>query len=133
LQNLPLPDRIFSLNDVAFSPDGRCIAGVSNWRLHVWEVATGKPTADAVMAAGLFKRIAYSPSGKRIAVAGGQGGGEGKGILRVYDVSADKVHLALVDEAAGKELLAVAWPTADAILAVGVRGAAARVLRVQLE
>jgi WD40 repeat protein len=132
-QNVPLPDRIFSLNDLAFSPDGKHIAGVSNWRLHMWEVTTGKPAADAIVEGGLFKRIAYSPDGKRIAVAGGQGGGDGKGILRVYDVSGNKVYLAFVDAEVGKELLGVAWPTADAILTVGVRGTVAKVVRVQLQ
>ena len=132
VQNIPLPEKIFSVDDLAFSPDGKHVAGVSNWRLHVWEVATGKPTADAVLEAGLYKRLAYSPDGKRIAVGGGQGGGDGKGILRVYDVAADKMYVAFVDADAGKELLAVAWPTADSILAVGVRGADAKVLKVEL-
>jgi hypothetical protein len=56
-----------------------------------------------------------------------------KCILRVYDVAADKVHLAFVDEDAGKEILAVVWPAADTILTVGVRGTVAKVVRVQLK
>jgi WD40 repeat protein len=132
-QDFPLPDRIFALNDLAFSPDGKHIAGVSNGRLHVWDLATGKVTANAVLDAGLFTRIAYSPDGKRIAVAGGQGGGDGKGILRVYDVSTDKVHLVFVDPDTGKDLFAVAWPRADTILAVGARRSDVKVVTVHLK
>jgi WD40 repeat protein len=132
-QNIPLPDRIIALHDLAFSPDGKHLAGVSNWRLHVWEVATGKPAAAAALDAGLFKRIAYSPDGRRVAAAGGQGSvDDGKGILRVYDVAADRVHLAFARAGTGGELIAVAWPTADTILAVGARGSDAKLVTVKL-
>jgi WD40 repeat protein len=131
-QNIPLPDRIYSLNDLAFSPDGKRIAAVSNWRLHVWDAATGKPAADAVVDAGVFTRLAYSPDGNRVAVAGGQGGGDGKGILRVHDFTTDRVFLVFVDADVGKDLLAVSWPAADKILLVGVRGKTAKLVTVQL-
>jgi WD40 repeat protein len=131
-QNIPLPAGINSLNDLAFSPDGTRIAGVSNWRLHVWDAATGKPAADAVVDEGVFTRLAFSPDGKRVAVAGGQGGGDGKAILRVYDSTADRVFLGFVDADLGKEVLAVSWPAADRILLVGVRGKAAKLVTVQL-
>jgi WD40 repeat protein len=131
-QNIPLPDRIFSIEELAFSPDGKQIAGVSNWRLHVWDVATGKPIGEAKLDAGLFRRLAYSPNGKRIAVAGEQGGGEGKGILRVYDTTSDKVHLVFVDADVGKALVAVSWPVDDKILLVGVRGKTAKLVTVEL-
>jgi hypothetical protein len=84
------------------------------------------------MDAGLFKRIAYSSDGKRVAVAGGQGGGDGKAIVRVYDSETKKVHLAVLDADAGKEFLAVSWPTADKLLVGGVPGKAANLVTVQL-
>jgi WD40 repeat protein len=130
-QNIPLPDGVNSLNDLAFSPDGKRVAGVSNWRLHVWDAATGKPAGGAVVDEGLFTRLAFSPDGKRVAVVGGQGG-DGKAVLRVYDSTTDRVFLAFVDADLGKELLAVAWPAADRILAVGVRGTAAKLITVRL-
>jgi WD40 repeat protein len=129
---IPMPDRIFSIDDLAFSPDGKQIAGVSNWRLHVWDAVTGKVLAEAALEAGLFSRLAYSPDGKQIAIAGGQGGGEGKGILRVYDSATRKVHLVFVEDV-GKELIAVSWAAADKILAVGRRGNAVKLVTVQLK
>lgn len=130
--NIPLPERIFSLHDLAFSPDGKQVAGVSNWRLHAWDATTGKQLAEAVMDAGKFTRLAYSPDGKRVAVAGGQGGGDGKGILRLYDFTSKKVHLVFVEDV-GKELIAVSWPVADRILAVGRRGNAVKLVTAQLK
>ncbi len=84
------------------------------------------------MKAGLFKRIAYSPDGRRVAVAGDQGGGGGRAILRVHDFATNKVHLAVLEADAGKEFLAVAWPTTAKLLVVGVRGKAANLITVQL-
>lgn len=131
-KNIPLKDNVASVHDLAYSPDGKHLAGVSDGLLNIWDVATGERTVCTRADAGVFRWVAYSPDGKRIALAGGQGGGDGKGILRVYDVAADKMYVAFVDADAGKELIAVAWPTADAILAVGVRGSDAKVLRVEL-
>lgn len=130
--NIPLPDKIFAIHDLAFSPDGKNLAGVSNWRLHIWDAATGNHLADAVVDLGLFTRIAYSPDGKRVAIAGGQGGGDGKGILRLYDLTTKKVHLVFVEDV-GKALIAVAWPADDKIVAVGARGKDAKVVTVQLK
>lgn len=130
--NIPLPERIFHIHDLQFSPDGKQVAGVSNWRFHVWDAANGKPIADAVVDKGLFTRLAYSPDGKRIAIAGCQGGGKGKGILRLYDFTTKKVYLVFVEDV-GKELIAVSWPVEDKILAIGRRGSTAKLVTVQLQ
>jgi WD40 repeat protein len=130
--NIPLPERIFDIHDLAFSPDGKQLAGLSNWRFHAWDAETGKPIADAVVDAGLFTRIAYSPDGKRIAIAGGQGGGDGKGILRLYDFATKKVHLVFVEDV-GQSLIALSWPVDDKILAVGARGKITKLVTVQLK
>jgi WD40 repeat protein len=129
--NIPLPDRVHSIEQIAFSPDGKRIAGVSHWRLHAWDTTTGVPVADAVLDAGLYSGLAYSPDGRRIAVAGGQGGGDGKGILRVYDFGSKTAHLVFVRDVC-KELITVAWPAADKILVVGRRGNDAKLVSVQL-
>jgi WD40 repeat protein len=130
--NIPLPDRIPDIHDLTFSPDGKQIAGVSNWRLHVWDAATGKQVADALLDSGMFTRLAYSPDGKRIVIAGGQGGGAGKCILHLYDIATKDVHLLIVKDL-GKDLIAVSWPLADKILAVSRRDNAVKLVTTQLK
>jgi WD40 repeat protein len=52
---------------VAFSPDGRCLAGgYSENRAKIWEIATGKE-AVSLENAGVVGCLAFSPDGKRLA------------------------------------------------------------------
>jgi WD40 repeat protein len=123
--NIPLRDDVHAL---AFSPDGSRLAGVSNWRLRVWDARTGKEQADTVVDRGLFGCLAVSPDGKRIAV-GGEQGRDGVGILRLYDIPTKSGHLVFTKDV-GK-LFAVTWVGDRKVLAVGNHGGAVKLVSVR--
>jgi WD40 repeat protein len=107
-----------ALQDLAFSPDGERLAGVSREQVHVWDVATGQEvlvlhgaprnTADG----GFNPKIAWSPDGRRLAAtqwngevcvwhapAGGDEGRDAR--LRAASERAFAWHLAALNECRG--------------------------------
>ena len=63
-----------STEEVAFSPDGRLIAGLGSLaRLRVWEVATGEEVLNVQAQTGLGSDVEFAPDGASIGTAGGDG------------------------------------------------------------
>ena len=64
----PLKGHSFSVDSVAFSPDGkRIVSGSADNTLRLWDVETGKPIGEPLT--GHRKEVdsvAFSPDGKRI-------------------------------------------------------------------
>jgi WD40 repeat protein len=58
-----------SLNSIAFSPDGKVLAGGGRWTVRLWDVASGKELAKFDGHRGTIKSLAFSPDGKRLASA----------------------------------------------------------------
>ncbi len=76
--------------DMAFSPDGRFLAGSSfrGW-IGLWDAATGVRGATLASHRGEINRIRFSPDGKRLASAGRDR------VVRIWDVSDGRVQLEL--------------------------------------
>ncbi len=74
---------------VAFSPDGRRLAGGSWWRVNVCDAATGQLILTLPHTGGVVSKVAFSPDGKRIASGGGDG------IVKVWDATSGQEVLAL--------------------------------------
>jgi RNA polymerase sigma factor (sigma-70 family) len=55
---------------LAFSPDGRLLAGSQGADVRLWEVATGKELSRLTGGAPLVTALAFSPDGKSLATAG---------------------------------------------------------------
>ncbi len=96
-----------------FSPDGTKIAAGSGygWRLHVWEVKTGKMLYEVVTNAWTH-RVRWSPDGSQLAVVG-----EANHNLMVYDGQGG----ALLDQVqpTGGDLFSAAYSPDGKYLAVG--------------
>jgi WD40 repeat protein len=72
--------------DIAFSPDGRLIAGALGDRVRLWDVANGDRVADLNLDTRSFERLtvlAFSPDGRLLATADGIAPGH----LRIWDVA----------------------------------------------
>jgi RNA polymerase sigma factor (sigma-70 family) len=54
---------------LAFSPDGRRLAGGGRWTVRVWDVATGKEVGHFEGHRGQVTAVAFSPDGRRLASA----------------------------------------------------------------
>jgi WD40 repeat protein len=64
--DLPTPPKSGGLGRIAFSPDGRHLAGVCNSAIYVWDVAApGKPLVRRV-GTKHFQDLAFTPDGRRL-------------------------------------------------------------------
>jgi WD40 repeat protein len=76
-QLIPL-EQSFPVSDLALSPDGRLLAGISYLApIHIWDTATGKLLAQLNRCG---HAVTFSPDGKRLASAGLRG-------LYIWDIS----------------------------------------------
>jgi WD40 repeat protein len=72
LMRIPGDERM-PLSAVAFSPDGRILAGSAAaegaWRVYLWDTSTGQPAAPALNGKGdEAPRVVFSPDGRLLAV-----------------------------------------------------------------
>jgi len=83
------------VGSVAFSPDGKTVAGVTgppdrdHGEVRLWDVATGKEKAILKGHAGPIFSIAFSPDGKTLATGSGQfasNGQAGAGEVKLWEV-----------------------------------------------
>jgi WD40 repeat protein/serine/threonine protein kinase len=61
------------VDDVAFSPDGKLVAGLAQDTLRVWDVSSGHLVIDLKANLGFSHAVAFSPDGRMIATSGGNG------------------------------------------------------------
>jgi WD40 repeat protein len=54
---------------LAFSPDGKRLAGAGVWTVRLWELGTGKEARQFEGHRGRIKSLAFSPDGKKLASA----------------------------------------------------------------
>lgn len=78
---------------VAFSPDSRTIAGASKDGLSVWEVATGKRSANCSGHRGLVGRLAFSSDGRTLYSGGSKWHEDGNAESGVKVWDADNLGL----------------------------------------
>jgi WD40 repeat protein/serine/threonine protein kinase len=107
---------------VAYSPHGRWIASAGHGPdVKVWDAATGQVRAELNGDTLVVFRLAWSPDGRRIAVAGSDGR---KQTVKVWDVATQKEIFELPP---GQEYFAVAFSPDDHYLVTGRLTAALQV------
>jgi hypothetical protein len=86
LELLVLQDHRGAVKSVAFSPDGRLLAGASeSGPVRIWDAATGEEVRALRGNAGDITSVAFSPDGRRLAVASGSY--DRLGEVRVWDTA----------------------------------------------
>jgi WD40 repeat protein len=74
------------MGPVAFSPDGKHLAGRVGNEVKVWDALTGREVVTYKGNVGQITRVAFSPDGKRLASASRKGpGSAGHGEIKVWD------------------------------------------------
>src|SRR5262249_60000005 len=82
---------------VAFSPDGKRLAGGGGWEdrtVKVWDAQTGRELLTCKGHARMIESVAFSPDGKRLASVSARGSSE-PGEVKVWDAQTGQELLSL--------------------------------------
>lgn len=110
---------------VSYAPDGRTFATLTARGMKLWDAATGTVKRELTgeeLHAGRLMAVAFSPDGKKIAVAGsGPLFGRSPGYVWLWDVETASVERTLEHPDEG-EAVSVAWSPDGKTLASGGQG-----------